>query len=60
MHKEAELKKFMGELNKCLSTLKFTYGVIEKKRVAFLDANVCLENGSITTDVHTTSTDFHQ
>ena len=31
-----------------------------KKRVAFLDLNVSLGNGSITTDLHTKSTDCHQ
>ena len=31
-----------------------------KKRVAFLDLNVSLENGSVTTDLHTKSTDCHQ
>ena len=31
-----------------------------KTRVAFLDLNVSLENGLITTDLHTKSTDFHQ
>ena len=30
------------------------------KRVSLLDLKVCLENGSITTDLHTKSTDCHQ
>ena len=49
-HGEAELKKFMEGL---------TYEP-SKKRVAFLDLNVSLENGSVTTDLHTKSTDCHQ
>ena len=31
-----------------------------KKRVAFLDLNVSLENDSVTTDLHTKSTDCHR
>ena len=31
-----------------------------EKSVAFLDLNVSLENGSVTTDLHTKSTDCHQ
>ena len=58
-HGEAELKKFMEGLNNFLSNLKFTYEP-SKKRVAFLDLNVSLENGSVITDLHTKSTDCHQ
>ena len=59
MHGEAELKKFMERLNNFLPNLQFTYES-SKKRVAFLDLNVSLENGSITTDLHTKSTNCHQ
>ena len=55
-HGEAELKKFMEGLKNFLPNLKFTYES-SKKRVAFLDLNVSLENGSVTTDLHTKSTD---
>ena len=48
-HGEAELKKFMEGLNNFLPNLQFTYES-SKKRVAFLDLNVSLENGSVTTD----------
>ena len=59
MHGEAELKKFMGGLNNFLPNLQFTYES-SKKRVAFLDLNVSLENGSITTDLHTKSKNCYQ
>ena len=42
----------MEKLNQFLSNLKFTYESSQKK-VAFLDLNVSLENGCITTDLHT-------
>ena len=58
-HEEAELKKFMEGLNNFLLNLQFRYDS-SKKRVAFLDLNVSLENGSITTDLQTKSTDRHQ
>ena len=58
-HGEAELKKFMEGLNIFLSNLKFTYES-PKKRVAFLDLNVSLENGSVTADLHIKGTDCHQ
>ena len=49
----------MEGLNIFLPNLQFTYK-LSKKRVAFLDLNVSLENGSVTTDLHTKSTDCHQ
>ena len=58
-HGEAELKKFMDKLHHILCNLKFTYES-SKKKVAFLDLNVSLENGCITTDLYTKSTDCHQ
>ena len=59
MHAEAELKRFMEKFNQFLSNLKFTYQSSQKK-VAFLDLNVSLENGYITTDLYSKSTDCHQ
>ena len=58
-HGEAELKKFMEGFNNFLPNLKFTYES-SKKKIAFLDLNVSLENGSVITDLHTKSTDYHQ
>ena len=58
MHGEAELKKFMQGLNNFLLNLQFTCE--SSKTAAFLDLNVGPENGSITTDLHTKSTDCHQ
>ena len=58
-HGEAELTRFMVKLNQFLPNLKFTYESSQKK-VAFLDLNVSLENGCITTDLYTKSTDCHQ
>ena len=58
-HGEAELKRFMEKQNQFLPNLKFTYESSQKK-VAFLDLNVSLENGCITTDLYTKSTDCHQ
>ena len=55
MHGETELKKFMEGLNNFLPNLQFAYES-SKKRVAFYDLNVSLQNGSITTDLHTEST----
>ena len=49
----------MEKLNQFPPNLKFTYESSQKK-VAFLDVNVSLENGSITTDLYTKSTDCHQ
>ena len=49
----------MEKLNQFLPNLKFTYESSQKK-VAFLDLNVSLENGCITTDLYTKSTDCHQ
>ena len=57
--REAELQKFMERFNIFLQNLQFTYES-SKKRVAFLDLNFSLENGSVTTDLHSKSTDCHQ
>ena len=58
-HEEVELKKFMEGLNNFFRKLQFIYKP-SRKRVAFLDLNVSLENGSVTTDLHTKSTDCNQ
>ena len=58
-HEEVELKKFMEGLNNFFPKLQFIYKP-SRKRVAFLDLNVSLENGSVTTDLHTKSTDCNQ
>ena len=58
-HGETELKKFMKGLNGFLPNLQFIYESL-KKRVAFLDLNVSLENGSVSTDLHAKSTDCNQ
>ena len=49
----------MERLNVFLPNLLFTYES-SKKRVVFLYLNVSLENGSITTDLHTKTIDCHQ
>ena len=59
MQGEAELKRFMEKLNQFLSNFKFTYESSQKK-VAFLDLNISLENGYITTGLYTKSRDCHQ
>ena len=56
-HGEAELKKFMYGLNNFLPNLQFTYN---SSKIAFLDLNVSLENGLVTTDLHIKSVDCHQ
>ena len=53
------MKKFIEGLSNFLPNLQFIYDSL-KKRVAFLDLNVSVENGSITTDLHTKSTDCCQ
>ena len=58
-HGKAELKRFLEKLNQFLPNLQFTYESSQKK-VALLDLNVSLENGCITTDLYTKSTDCHQ
>ena len=58
-HGESELKKFTERLNSFLPNLQFTYEP-SKKRISFLDFNVSLDNGSVTTDFQGKSTDCHQ
>ena len=59
MHREAELRKFMEGVNTFWPNLQFTIKSL-KKRVAFLNLDFSLENGPVTTDLHTKSTDCHQ
>ena len=49
----------MEELHNFLPNLQFKYES-SKKRAAFLGLNVSLENGSVTSDLLTKSTDCHQ
>ena len=49
----------MQKLNQFLPNLKFMDESSQKK-VVFLDLNVSLENGCITTDLYTKETDCHQ
>ena len=49
----------MEKTNIFLPNLKFTYES-SQKRLAFLDLNVSLENGRITTDLYIKSADCHQ
>ena len=56
---EEHLELFLNDLNKFHPNLKFTYESSEKN-VAFLDLNVKLSNGSITTNLHIKPTDRHQ
>ena len=58
-HGEEHLELFLNNLNKFHPNLKFTYESSEKN-VAFLDLNVKLSNGSITTNLHIKPTDRHQ
>ena len=46
-------------LDNFLPNIQFTYDLL-KKRVAFLDLNVSLENGSVTSCAQIKSTDCHQ
>ena len=58
-HREAELKRFVEKVNQFLPNLKITYKS-SQKREAFLDLNVSLEKGCITTDLYTKSADCLQ
>ena len=58
-HREAELKRFVEKVNQFLPNLKITYKS-SQKREAFLDLNVSLEKGCITTDLYTKSAGCHQ
>ena len=57
---EAKLEKFMKELFVIFfTTIQFTCKS-PKRRIAYLDLNFSLQNGLVTTDLDTKSTDCHQ
>ena len=58
-HGTQELNFFLNELNKFHPNLRFTYE-ISKERVNFLDLNVSIWNGAISTDMYIKPTDGHQ
>ena len=53
---QEKLDSFLGELNRCNSYLKFTYES-NKTSIPFLDHDVSLSNGDLSTDLHIKSTD---
>ena len=57
-HGKESLIKFLDDFNRFHPNLKFTHEISEKS-VTFLDLNVNLSNGSITTDLHVKPTDRH-
>ena len=54
----SSLTKFLDDFNRFHHNLKFTYEFSEKS-FTFLDLNVSLSNGSITTNLHIKATDRH-
>ena len=58
-HGQDKLDSFLGELNRCNSYLKFTYES-NKTSIPFLDHDVSLSNGDLSTDLHIKSTDRYQ
>ena len=58
-HGTQELNFFLNELNKFHPNLRFTYET-SKERVNFLDLNVSIWNGAISTDMYIKPTDGHQ
>ena len=58
-HGTQELDSFLIELNKFHPNLSFTYET-SKERVKFLDLNLSLRNGVISTDLYIKPTDGHQ
>ena len=57
-HGKESLTKFLDDFNRFHPNLKFTHEFSEKS-VTFLDLNVNLSSGSITTDLHIKPTDRH-
>ena len=57
--KNTELDSFLNEFNKFHPNLSFTYETL-KETVNFLDLNVNLRNGAISTDLYVKPTDGHQ
>ena len=58
-HGTQKLDSFLNEPNKFHPNLSFTYET-SKERVNFLDLNVSLRNGAISTDLYVKPTDGHQ
>ena len=58
-HGTQELDSFLNELNKFHPNSSFTYET-SKERVNFLDLNVSIWNGAISTDMYIKPTDGHQ
>ena len=58
-HGQEKLDSFLEELNRCNSSLKFTYES-SKTSIPLLDLKVSLSNGYLSTDLHIKSTDRHQ
>ena len=58
-HVTEELDFFLNELNKSPLNISFTYE-ISKEMVNFLDLNVSIKNGAISTDLYIKPTDGHQ
>ena len=58
-HGTQELDSFFNELNKFHPNLNFTYET-SKESVNFLDLNVSLRNGKISTDLYAKPIDGHQ
>ena len=57
-HGQEKLDSFLEELNRCNSSIKFTYES-SKTSIPFLDLTVSLSNGYLSTDLHIKSTDRH-
>ena len=58
-HGAQKLDSFLNDLNKFHLNLSFTYETSEK-RVNFLDLNVSIRNGAISTDLYFQPTVGHQ
>ena len=58
-HGEESLSNFMKALNEFHSTIKFT-SQCSNKKINFLDVNIELSNGRLSTDLFIKSTDTHQ
>ena len=58
-HGEEKLKKFLADLNSFHKTVKFT-SECSRDTINFLDVEVSLKNGVISTDLYVKPTDTHQ
>ena len=58
-HGEESLKEFINEINSFHPTIKFTADW-SKEKVNFLDVEVTLRNGVLSTDLFVKATDTHQ